>query len=348
MIGGMFEKEKIGNVTNAERANTIYAMSGRCALYACLLDMDIKGEKTAYVPAYTCETVLSSYLKAGFSLRFYDTDPEGLVSLFKEEDLKGVSVLGICGYYGFVRYDEKFVKKAREKGIEVLLDTTHSPTYIDPYATYEAGSLRKWMGIASGGIAFKSASPFKISLLPPDKEHLEGRYKAMEKRSLSLSSGDLSYDAKASETFWNTEMRLRKMFDAYDSDEYSKEVIRHYDFDSMIKIRRANFNTIIKNLKDPKGWRPIFTKLRESDVPSHFSLYADDRDSMQKFLKQRGVNSTVYWPEPPMLDDIDKYPGSKYIMQHIMSIQLDQRYERDDMEMLAYVLNSYSEHVAQA
>ena len=48
MIGGMFEKEKIGNVTNAERVNTIYAMSGRCALYACLLDMDIKGEKIPY------------------------------------------------------------------------------------------------------------------------------------------------------------------------------------------------------------------------------------------------------------------------------------------------------------
>ncbi len=344
MIGGMFEKEKIGSVTNAEKANMIYAMSGRCALYACLIDMDIKGRKIAYVPAYTCETVLSAYLKAGFNLRFYDTDPEGLVPQFRKEDLEGASVFGICGYYGFIRYDGNFVKYAREKGIEVLLDITHSPFYFEKYASYEAGSLRKWMGIASGGIAFKSGGPFNVTLLPPDGEHIKGRYKAMEERSIALADKDKSYDEKASETFWNTELRLRKMFDAYDSDEYSKDVIRHYDFDSMIRARRDNFNTVISSLEECRGWRPVFKELRDNDVPSHFTLYADDRENMQEFLRKRGVSSTVYWPEPPMLDDISRYPGAKYILQHIMSIQLDQRYKKEDMQFLASVLNSYSEY----
>ena len=77
-IGGMFELEKCQARNANERPNTIYAMSGRCALYACLKDMDDKVKKVAYVPAYTCETVLGSYLKAGFSLRFYDIDPDNL------------------------------------------------------------------------------------------------------------------------------------------------------------------------------------------------------------------------------------------------------------------------------
>ncbi len=341
-IGGMFELEKCQARNANERPNTIYAMSGRCALYACLKDMDDKVKKVAYVPAYTCETVLGSYLKAGFSLRFYDIDPDNLTPIYKEEDLDGVGVFGLCGYYGFIRYDESFLKKVHDKGIIILHDTTHSPTYPDPEADYAAGSLRKWMGIASGGVATKKAGPFRVKLMEPEAEHIRGRYKAMEERSMALSSGNDEYNKAASDTFWKTELRLRQIFDCYGSDEKSTFIAKNFDFDDMAKKRREHFSTIIASLNPVKGWRPVFTELKEHDMPSHFSLYADDREDFQSFLKQRGVSSTVYWPLPPMLDDIEKYPGAKYIYSHICSIQLDQRYDEEAMKYIASVLNEYS------
>lgn len=343
VIGGMFELEKMDSSSIKEMPNTIYTMSGRCAIYACLKDIDAKGKKRAYVPAYTCETVLGSYEKAGYELRFYDISPEGLVPQFREEDLDGITVLNLCGYYGFITYDEDFLKKCHDKGIIILHDTTHSPTYPDPMADYAAGSLRKWMGIASGGVAIKKSGPFKVELLPAEEEHIKGRYKAMEERSKAIETGDDSYNRMASETFWTTELRLRKIFDAYSSDEKSVEIIRHFDFASMIRKRRENFETVISLLNPTKGWRPAFTRLGEHDVPSHFTMFAEDREKMQKFLMDKGISSTVYWPVPPMLDDLSHYKGASYIYEHICSVQLDQRYGKKQMEYLAESLNEYTE-----
>ena len=343
VIGGMFELEKAAGRLTEERPNTIYTMSGRCAIYACLKDMGSSKKKIAYVPAYTCETVLASYQKAGYSLRFYDIDPDGLKPLFKEDDLEGVGIMNLCGYYGFLTYDDTFIDICHKKGITILHDTTHSPTYPDPKADYAAGSLRKWMGIASGGIATKSSGAFTFPLLPVDEEHMKGRYKAMEERSKAIETGDDSYNAKASETFWDTELRLREIFDAYSSDEYSVDIILHFNFKAMEKKRRSNFKTVISNLSKPRGWRPIYMSLKDNDVPSHFSLFADNRDDLQRFLRERKIASTVYWPIPPMIDDISRYKGASYIYDHICSIQLDQRYGKKEMEYLANSLNAYSD-----
>ena len=64
----------------------------------------------------------------------------------------------------------------------------------------------------------------------------------------------------ASNVFWETELRLRKIFDAYKSDEKSIEIAKHFDFESMRQIRRRNFKVLSENAK-PNGWSPVFTAL---------------------------------------------------------------------------------------
>ena len=95
IIGGMFPLEKIGNGSGLpllDDYDSLFLMSGRCALYASLLDLGNTSQKRAYVPAYTCETVLSAYHKAGYELLFYDIDPDGMTPVFKEEVLDDVTV----------------------------------------------------------------------------------------------------------------------------------------------------------------------------------------------------------------------------------------------------------------
>lgn len=340
-IGGMFVPESIGEMRNDIPDGLLFCMSGRCALYACLADMGCTANSVAYVPSYTCETVLSAYCKAGYRLRFYDVDPEGLKPRFRIEDLEGVSVLSLCGYYGFSTYDETFVRLCHERGIIILHDTTHTPFAPDPLADYWAGSFRKWMGIACGGVAHKASGKFNIMLLEPDTEHLQGRYLAMEERKQALETHDASFDEKAGQTFWTTELRLRNMFGMFGSDQQSEDVLTHYDFVSMIKKRRENFRTIASNVSRQLGWKPVFQYLDERAVPSHYALYAEDRDKMSAYLSGQGIKSTVYWPIPPMINDISRYPGTQWIDHHILSVPLDQRYSRSDMEFLASVLDAY-------
>lgn len=47
-------------------------MSGRCAIYYALEDIMLTDHKRiAYVPIYTCETVLAPFKKAGYKLLFF-------------------------------------------------------------------------------------------------------------------------------------------------------------------------------------------------------------------------------------------------------------------------------------
>lgn len=188
--------------------------------------------------------------------------------------LDEISVLSLCGYYGFCNYDHAFIRACKERGIVILEDVTHSMLSadgIDPLCDYFAGSFRKWMGIACGGIAVKRNGKFAKPLLPVDPTHLRQREAAIE--------------TAESDVFWEGEMRLRQMFDSFAGDERSEYILRHADFDAICAARRANFSAILNGLpKELHGIRPVFPILTDAAVPSHFCLYAE-----------RGTSSRHFW-----------------------------------------------------
>ncbi len=346
-IGGMFalEPQAKGEPFFLQNIGTDlrHYMSGRCALYGCLKEIRASDTKhKAYVPAYTCETVLSSYEKAGYDLSFYDVDRERLTPLFKEEDLQDVSVLGLCGYYGFSSYDKTFVRYAKEQGITILQDTTHSMFSLDghcPDADYYAGSARKWMGIASGGVAIKREGKFAFPMIPPEEIHLKGRYLAMEYREKALHTDDGYNDDKAYEVFWETELRLRQMFDTFQADTGSEEILSHYNPTPLVTKRRANYQIVVDNLQESELCKAVFPVLDDKSCPSHFCFYSTNRDQTQKQLEHMGIRSTVYWPLPPMLKNPTEFPHSTWIYDHIASVQIDQRYDERAMEYLGKSLS---------
>lgn len=82
-------------------------------------------KRVAYLPSYDCETVLGCFVKAGYEIHYYDFD-KNLSPVFEEEMIPQISVLLVCGYYGYPTYDENFVKKCKASGVSVIVDTTHT------------------------------------------------------------------------------------------------------------------------------------------------------------------------------------------------------------------------------
>lgn len=338
-IGGLFPFEATIPADNGyfqkicpPEGDISFMMSGRCGIFRCLEDISQQDHrKIAYVPIYTCETVLAPFEKAGYQLKFYELD-ENLRSVFDESVLDEISVLSLCGYYGFCSYDHNFVRACKDRGIIIFEDITHSllsSDGIDPLCDYAAGSFRKWMGVSCGGVAIKRNGKFTAPLLPVDAHHLELRDQA-----ISQSSGDL---------FWKGELLLRQMFDSYGSDDHSAFILRHADLKSICSKRRENFSAILAGLPaHPSGFRPVFPVLTPEAVPSHFTLYADSRDSFQQYLEERGIHSTVYWPVGPLVD-LTGHDTAKYIYDHIVALPCDQRYTVDDMSRIAEVLTEYSD-----
>ena len=53
-------------------------------------------------------------------------------------------------------------------------------------------------------------------------------------------------------------------------------------------------------------------------------------------LYANAIPPKVYWPVPPMVD-VDEFPGSKYIYDHVMSISCDQRFCESDMQRVVEI-----------
>lgn len=346
-IGGFFTYEPLPKTENhyfetlcPTEGAFRYLMSGRCANYYVLKDICLTDtKKKAYVPVYTCETVLEPYIKAGFELLFYDVAKD-MTPVFDPRMLECISVINLCGYYGFSNYDRDFIKQCRERGITIVEDTTHSlfsDNGIDPYCDYVVGSLRKWIGVPGGGFAIKKKGAFSLPVHPPDETHLSMRVMSMKVKQvqMSLHSEHPCMQAleKANNVFWDAEMLLRRTFDCHGSDPESEAIIRHYDFEHMKKQRRINYRYLLDYLPDHPCLSAVFPGLPQGTVPSHFTVYARNRDGVQKYLDQRGIKATAYWPQGPMVDTRD-HKDAAYIYSHVLSLPCDQRYAPEDMEYI--------------
>lgn len=349
-IGGFFPYEEMQEEENGyidlvcpDAGDVRHLMSGRCAIYLCLQDSLLSDpKKAAYLPAYTCETVSGCFVKAGYKIYYYDVD-EHLTPIFDESLIGEISFLLICGYYGFSTFDLDFVKRCRSRGITVMQDTTHtafSPNGACPEVDYIAVSLRKWMGVTSGGLAIKKNGVFKVSPLPADTEHLEIRKRALSTRQKYEKSGDEVLNKESADAFWKAEWMLREIFDMQEGDEDSLYRIKHYPLAQAIEKRRENYAYLLEHLPENPAVRPIFPTLPEDSCPMFFAFLCDDRESLMAHLAANQIPPKVYWPVPPFIH-IEEYPHAQYIYEHIMSISCDQRFDLDDMARVVEVFTQY-------
>ncbi len=345
-IGGLFLFEQLPEKENGyiERigGDVRYLMSGRCGIYYALEDLKLTDAKrVAYLPVYTCETVIGPYLKAGYTVYYYDVD-QNLRPIFDEAMLEKISLLHICGYYGFSTYDHDFVARCKAKNITILEDITHSAFStdgIDPHCDYVAGSLRKWLGVPSGGLAFKMNGHFTLEPSPFDEVHLTMRTNAMRNRAEALQRGDEKAAAEASDLSWSAEMMLRQIFADQISDQQSIEIIRHYPVQELITRRQSNYRYLLEHFTPSEQVQLIFATLPDGVCPSHFTLYAQNRPLVQEKLAAQKIHTTAYWPIPPFVD-LTNYPNAQYIYDHIFSIPCDQRYNENDMHRISKALNA--------
>ncbi len=351
MLGGYFETEDLSPTENGFFAQLTpsdgdlrFLMSGRCGILCALEDL-ADSKRVAYVPAYTCGTVLAPYAKAGYRLKFYEVD-RTMAPVWEESALDEISVLNLCGYYGFSRYDPAFVRRCKERGICVLQDTTHSILSSDgiaPEADYITGSLRKWIGVPSGGFLIKRKGQLSPKLLPCHDQHLEMRRGAMVLKKKSVEEPGSVPQAELDEaavTFRQAEMLLRQMFDCYESDTESIHIMTHFPLEQHRQRRRENYQRLLEAFPQTPACVPVFPVLDPATVPSHFTVLAERRDALQDFLKEEGIHTTAYWGKSP-LADTSRCPQAQYIYDHVLSLPCDQRYGPAEMERIAAAVGRF-------
>lgn len=354
MIGGFFPTEVLPKEENHffdtflnPADELLFLMSGRCGILCALEDIKLRDtKKVAYVPAYTCGTVLAPYVKAGYKLLFYDVS-KSMTPLFDDAVLDKISVINLCGYYGFCRYDRSFIKKCKDRKITIIEDTTHSilsNNGIDPLADYIVGSFRKWIGVYAGGFAIKRNGSFEVSLKPCRFDHLQMRMDAMDKRR-KMEDDDFRSVSESEYTdaalqVRKAEMFLREIFDCYSSDKASVEIINHVPLKEHAKKRRENYSYLLEHFPYFENCYPVFKDLDEDSVPSHFTIFTDKRDDLKEFLAENNISATAYWAKG-VNHDTTNAPEAEFIFNHVLSLPCDQRYSTHDIDEICHAVEDF-------
>lgn len=320
--------------------DSVLTSSGRGALSLLLGAVEMEA-RIALLPAYICDSVISPFEAHGYVCQFYDIDSDLTPNLDCISNYQNVGLFLHMGYYGFPtnRGLSDIIKRLKLGGTIIVEDVTH--TLFSKYTRFEANdyyvaSIRKWMGMPSGGFLSSHNKP-----LPKTELHNDAfttvRSKALRLKSRYMKNPNIELKSEFLRLFSIGEQIINNDVNGYCIDALSKSILYEVDESQLREKRRNNFSVLYEGLRDVTFLEPVFNELPDDICPMFFPVYIKGlRNEVQRALAEKGLYCPVHWPVP---DKLNRYQKSNawLISQSILSIPCDQRYSRDDMERVVTV-----------
>ena len=323
-----------------------YVSTCRSAIGIVLDTLSSSVKKVALLPAFTCESVLISFIDRGYKVYPYPICKDLTIKwdIFKRCLMEIVpSVILVHSYFGFDTIAElrSHVLDLRKQGFIIIEDETQSMFSCSAlaYANYYVGSIRKWMPLPDG--AFVSV-PFHCN--EEDKELTDAKMKAFLQKGNWILNG-FGEKTIFRQMFKEAEILLNSRKKPFAMSSLSRELFAHIDKEKMKMIRRKNCTTLISGIfanstLNEKLQLP-FSKLGTYDCPFHLPvLVKEGRKDLQQYLAKHNIFATVIWGCPNEFKEIID-EDSMYVYNHILCFHIDQRYNDNDMMRIIDSLKEY-------
>jgi len=315
--------------------DAVLTSSGRSAIALLLKEINPKA-KTALLPAYICESVILPFIAEGYSCCFYNINEDLTPDLISIAAGGNVGIFLHMGYFGFQTNSclSDSIRQLKADSTIIIEDVTHS--LFSDYCKYEENdyyiaSIRKWIGLPSGGFL---ASPDKIinSILQNNEVFADIRKEALLLKAQYMDGADEALKQQFLDLFKKSEELLDCDLMPYNIDAASGTIISILDVKELKDKRRANFKMLSEGLKGIKYLEPVFTLLSEDVCPLFYPVYINkNRSGIQKKLAEKNIYCPIHWPLPKQIKYSHLNNAAK-IYNEELSIPCDQRYGEDDIK----------------
>ena len=336
MIGGEFPISVI-DVLNAEGRHSatpdVYTYSsGRAALYQILsyLKQD-KGITRVLLPDYLCSSVLVPVKAIGLEFAFYQIDeclelePDNFLELYGER----AAVL-LINYFGLKNLERqiKTIRSIDEMAIIIEDDVQAYYEFLKPLGDvdFKFTSLRKTFAIPDGGLV---KTKHKMPVV--DKPNTFGQYKAAAALLKSMREGNFN-DKIYLEMFEKGESLIDEEIECGMSRIAEK--LYYFINDEHVKVRRLNNACYLLEELRKIEVEPILP-IQDGYVPLFIPILLENRDAVRKAMFQKDIFCPVHWP----LEGMNLRRG-KIMAEKELSLIIDQRYGRKEMDEIIAVLNN--------
>lgn len=334
-------RDGIDKCVNSRYPNITFFSTCRSAI--CEILSECADIKRALVPAFTCHSVIEPFLRYGVDIHAYQINTN--LTIDQDDFLKLVNafdpqIILIHGYFGIdtTKDDNGIIKKLMQKGIIIVEDTTQTmfSDYTHIPSTYKLGSLRKWFPIPDGAFITNIS---KVELAE-DKELSEAKWNAMVLKGKYIFEG-IGRKDEFMPLFKNAESLLDSRKHTAGMSKVSYALFSRYDISEIKQMRRANYQILSKRLKKHPEIKLIKEDLDCNETPFLLPVYIETiRGEFQDFLASHNVYPTIIWSVPHELHG-KLNEDTKYIYDNILCFHIDQRYEQEDMDKVADIVDLY-------
>lgn len=300
------------------------------------------------IPAYTCQTVITPFVEAGWKCKYYAihnnlrVDVDHLFKLVKENQ---PSLIVTHPYFGMDLNEEEIsaFHALHHSGIRIVLDLTQCifSEGNTRFADYVVASYRKWFPISDGGFLMQKVHVPKIQ--QPQEENI--KFTELELSAMYLRG---QYFANGEQRTKDISIKLSKTADhvaesnivPHRISQIAYNMLNKQDITYNIKSRYSNYSYLFKKVKEGKMIKKVCQNIDDvTTAPLYFPIYVKDRLSLQHKLAQDAIYAPVIWPVED--DGVLINDEIQYIYDHLLAIPCDQRYEEQDMQRVVEIINNY-------
>lgn len=334
-IGSEFLLERIKFRNDKKNIDKCLFLENGRQCYKVLMD-NVKGK--IIFPAYACESMIQNIDRD--RIVFYDVDSNLEIDFnsISDKDIDEASVFVYVDYFGFSQSKNniKKIKILKNKNILIVEDITHSAfSNLEFIGDILICSMRKWFGIEGLGILYTENSNLLGIKLSEDNTFSRLRKRAFLEKE-NYASGKIN--TKIYLDMFNTAEEYANQSDKICMPtQDSMNRFYSYDYKQMIEKRRNNYLYLQNNLCSNHIYQ---IKQLDRETPLFFPIYAELRNELREFLIHRNIFCPIHWSK---LESIDSNFNVHKILDNILSIPIDQRYDVNDMLRIIEAITDFYE-----
>jgi dTDP-4-amino-4,6-dideoxygalactose transaminase len=344
--------------------DTCVTSTGRSAL-AMILERLKRADpaiRSFLLPAYLCQSVVTPFVEAGISIRWYDVDrrlqpvPASLEGVAAAADVQGLLFIN---YFGLPisREAREAVERLKPR-MWVIEDCAAGGLLEDGGETFGSSghfsftSLRKCLPMPDGAVIWnRSGLDLASGHADHDPEWVRLRLlgKLLRGEFLRLPPDHPSapmLEAAYLDLFATSE---RTLDETGGTRGWSRmgQAIPSGDFKALRCRRQENYRTAERLFDAGAGalhpLRPLFAALPSSASPLVFPFLCRDeiqRDALRACLGQQRIFCPVHWPLPRQID-LNAHPDAALVSRSILAVPVDARYGEDDMRRVLGAVTTF-------
>ncbi|OOM77938.1 TDP-4-oxo-6-deoxy-D-glucose transaminase [Clostridium puniceum] len=320
----------------------VFLNSGQSAIRFILKDIGIRDGEYILMPSYLCPTILYSFKKLNIKYEFYKINKDLSIDL---DDVKSkmnkfnIKAVFFINYFGFYHNEDtiEYLLQLKNRDIIIIEDAVQMLWFNRKkfIGDYVFNSYRKFLPI-DGSIVLCNKTK-KIDF--EEDNYYEKVNLARAKKTL-FQNFNIGSEEEFLNLYEEAEVEYYKREKIIGMDYESKKMLSKVAYEFIHKKRKENYSYLHNLLIENKKIQIMYSKNRINDnTILGLPILIKNRDEIRRKLREVSIYCPVHW-NILHEDWCNKYADSKFVSTRIITIPIDQRYDLNDMERIANIIEN--------